>query len=160
MVEVRDLKNMEALSMLNEKQLGELAKLTEKRAFKVNEHIYEHGDRARYMFIVTKGLVSLRQLMPGDEVGIVFEMRERGEFFGAACLMKPQQYTLSAVCMEDTEVLAIDADKLFDLVETDPELGIKFMRKIAQLYFERYKVCKRQLYEMVKAPTIIAALPG
>jgi len=160
MVEVGDLKNLEALSVFNEKQLGELAKLTEKKSFKAKEHIYEHGDRAKYMFIVSKGLVSLRQLMPGDEVGIVFEMRERGEFFGAACLMKPQQYTLSAVCMEDTEVLAIDADKLFDLVESDPELGTKFMRKIAQLYFERYKVCKRQLYEMVKAPTIIAASPG
>ena len=160
MVDVGELKRIEMMSVFSEKQLNEIAGITEKKAFKAKDQICAHGDRAKYMFIVTKGLVSLRELMPGDEVGIVFEMRERGEFFGAACLMKPQQYTLNAVCMEDTELLAIDADKLFELCESDPELGHKFVRKIAQLYFERYKVCKRQLYEMVKAPTMIAALPG
>lgn len=160
MVDVSDLKKIEGMAVFSEKQLGDLAGITDKKTYKAKEHIYEHGDRARFMFIVTKGLVSLRQLMPGDEVGIVFEMRERGELFGAACVMKPQQYTLSAVCMEDSEVLAIDADKLFDLCEADPDLGYRFMKKIAQLYFERYKVCKRQLYEMVKAPTVISALPG
>jgi CRP/FNR family transcriptional regulator, cyclic AMP receptor protein len=160
MVDVGELKKVEALSVFSEKQLNEIASVTDKKSYKAKGHIYEHGDRAKYMFIVGKGLVSLRQLMPGDEVGIVFEMRERGEFFGAACVMKPQQYTLSAVCMEDTEVLAIDADKLFDLCDADPDLGYRFMKKIAQLYFERYKACKRQLYDMVKAPTMIAASPG
>jgi CRP/FNR family transcriptional regulator, cyclic AMP receptor protein len=160
MVDVGELKKIEGMSVFSEKQLSELAGITDKKPYKVKDHIYEHGDRAKYMFIVTKGLVSLRQLMPGDEVGIVFEMRERGEFFGAACVMKPQQYTLSAVCMEDTEILAIDADRLFDLCERDPDLGYRFMKKIAQLYFERYKACKRQLYDMVKAPTMISALPG
>lgn len=160
MVDLGELKKIEVMSIFSEKQLAEIANITDKKSYKPKDHIYEHGDRAKYMFIVTKGLVSLRQLMPGDEVGIVFEMRERGEFFGAACVMKPQEYTLTAVCMEDTEVLAVDADKLFDLCEADPELGYKFMRKIAQLYFERYKSCKRHLYEMVKAPTIISALPG
>jgi hypothetical protein len=28
------------------------------------------------------------------------------------------------------------------------------------LYFERYKNAKRQLFEMVKAPTIVTAAPG
>ncbi len=160
MVDVAELKKVEVMSIFSEKQLAEIAGITDKKSYKPKDHIYEHGDRAKHMFIVLKGLVSLRQLMPGDEVGIVFEMRERGEFFGAACVMKPQEYTLTAVCMEDTEVLAIDADKLFDLCDADPELGYKFMKKIAQLYFERYKACKRHLYEMVKAPTIISALPG
>jgi CRP-like cAMP-binding protein len=160
MVEVGDLKRLEIFGVLSETQLGELAKITDKKSYKGKDHIYEHGDRAKYIFIVTKGLVSLRQLMPGDEVGIVFEMRERGELFGAACVMKPQQYTLTAVTMEDTDLLAVDADKLLDLCEEDPYLGFRLMMKIAQLYFERYKICKRQLYEMVKAPTIISALPG
>jgi CRP-like cAMP-binding protein len=87
-------------------------------------------------------------------------MRERGELFGAACFMKPQQYTLTGVCLEDSEVLAIDADKLYDLCEADAEVGFKLMKKVAMLYFERYKNAKRQLFEMVKAPTIVTAAPG
>jgi CRP-like cAMP-binding protein len=160
MVDIGELKKYEIFAAFSDQQLAVLAKITEKQTFKANAHVYEHGDRAKAMFIVTKGLVSLREMKPGDQVGIAFEMRERGEMFGAACLMKPQQYTLTGVCLEDSEILAIDADKLFDLCEADTAMGYRLMQKVAQLYFERYKVAKRQLHEMVKTPTIITALPG
>jgi len=160
MVEARDLKKIEVFSMFSERQLEELAAIAESKSFKAQSRVYDHGDRAKFLYVTTKGLISLRELKPGDQVGIGFEMRERGELFGAACLMKPQNYTLTAVCLEDSEVIAIDADKLFDLCEKDTELGFQFMKRIAHLYFERYKVAKRQLHEMVKAPTIITALPG
>jgi len=110
--------------------------------------------------VVSKGLVSLRRFEPGDEVGIAFETREPGTLFGAASFMEPQEYTLTAVCMEDTEVMAIDADKLTELCKKDPAVGYELMLKIAQIYFERYKTAKRNLYGMVQAPTVIAALPG
>ncbi len=160
MVDVSEFKRLEIFSVFSDQQLDSLAKITEKMAFNAMTHVYEHGDRARFLFVVSKGLVSLRELKPGDQVGIAFELRERGELFGAACFMKPQQYTLTGVCLEDSEVLAIDADKLFDLCEADPDMGFKLMKKIAMLYFERYKSAKRQLFEMVKAPTIVTALPG
>ena len=160
MVDVSELKRLEVFSVFTDKQLEQVAKITEKKNFKIHSHVYEHGERAKYFFVVCKGLVSLRELKPGDQIGIAFEMRERGECFGAACFMKPQSYTLTGVCLEDSEVLAIDADKLFDLCEADAEMGYKFMKKIAGLYFERYKAAKRQLFEMVRTPTIVTALPG
>ena len=112
------------------------------------------------MFVVSKGLVGLRRIDPEDEVGIAFETRESGELFGAASFMHPQHYTLTAVCIEDSEVMAIDADKLSDLCEKDPAVGYKLMLKIAQIYFERYKTAKRNLHDMVRTPTVITALPG
>ena len=160
MVDVAELNKVEILSIFSEAQLEELSKIAEKKSYKAMAHIYERGERAKHLFIVTKGLVSLRELKPGDQVGIGFEMRERGELFGTACFMKPQEYTLSAVSLEDSELIAIDADKLFDLCEKDLDMGCKLMKKIAQVYFERYKVAKRQIREMVKTPTIITALPG
>jgi CRP-like cAMP-binding protein len=74
--------------------------------------------------------------------------------------MQPQEYTLTAVCLEDTEVLAIDSDKLAKMCEQDPLLGYRLMLKIAQIYFERYKTAKRNLYGMVHTPAVITALPG
>lgn len=160
MVGVGELAKYELFAVFSEMQLEKISKITEKKSFKAMAHIYEHGSRAKYLFVVTKGLVSLREIQPGDQVGIAFEMREAGELFGTACFMKPQEYTLTAVCLEDSELIAVDADKLADLCEADPEMGFKLMKKVAQIYFERYKVAKRQLREMVKAPTIITALPG
>ena len=130
------------------------------KTFEKGAHVYERGARADHIFVVINGLVSLNRFEPGDKIGIPFEKRERGELFGTACFMKPQKYTLTGVCMEDSEVLAIDADKLLKLCETDPDLGYKFLKEVAKVYFERYKIAKMQIHAMVKTPTIITALPG
>lgn len=160
MAEIKDLKKIELFGLLSEAQLDKIAKITEKKSFKKGAHVYQKGDRAKEMFVVLKGLVSLREIDPGDQFGVGFESRERGDFFGAACFMKPQQYTLTAVCMENAEVLAVNADKLFQLCEQDTDLGYQLMTKVAQIYFERYKLAKRQIYQMVKGPTIITAAAG
>jgi CRP-like cAMP-binding protein len=160
MVEAYKVAYMELFDLLSDEQLEEVAKITEKKSYKIHDHIYERGNAAKHLFVMKQGLVSLRRIDPGDEVGIAFETRKPGELFGAASFVKPQEYTLTAICQEDTEVMAIDADKLFELAEKDPAVGYQLMLKIAQIYFERYKTAKRSLHEMVRTPTIITALPG
>ena len=160
MAEVKELSKFDMFKPFSQSQLEEIAKITQKKTFKRNAHIYERGKRAKELFVVSKGLVSLRRIEPGDKVGIAFETREPGTLFGAASFMQPQEYTLTAVCMENTEVLAIDANKMFKLCEKDPNLGYRMMLKIAQIYFERYKTAKRNLYGMVHTPAVITALPG
>jgi len=160
MTKVGDFNKFDFFNAFSEKQLAELIKVTETKTFKKGSEIYKEGDRANYIFLVSKGWVSLRKIDPEKDIGISFENREKGELFGTACFMKPQEYTLNAICMEDSEVLKMDADKLFDLFQKDYQIGYLFLKEIAKVYFERYKSVKRQLYEMVKAPTIITALPG
>ena len=160
MVEATAMAYVDVFDLLSDEQLEELAKITVKKRYRIHDHIYERGNPAKQLFVVKKGLVSLRRIDPGDEVGIAFETRRPGELFGAAAFMKPQEYTLTAICLEDTEVMAIDADKLCELCEKNPTLGYQLMLKIAQIYFERYKMAKRSLHEMVRSPTLITALPG
>lgn len=160
MTKVDDFNKFDFFNAFSKDQLAGLAKVTETKTFKKGSEIYKEGDRANHIFIVTKGWVSLRKVDPERDLGIAFENREKGELFGTACFMKPQEYTLNAVCMEDSEVMALDADKLFDLFQKDYQIGYLFLKEVGKVYFERYKSVKRQLYEMVKAPTIITALPG
>ena len=51
--------------------------------------------------------------------------------------------------------MAIDAEKLFELCEKEHVAGFQLMLKIAQIYFERYKIAKRSLHDMVRTPTVI-----
>jgi CRP-like cAMP-binding protein len=160
MVEGKNLKKLDVFQAFSKDQLEKLSKITDEKSFKKGAAIYQRGSRADYIYVVLKGMVSLNRLEPGETIGISFEKREKGELFGAACFMQPQQYTLTAVCNENTDVAAINADKLFKLCEQDPEMGYKLLKEVAQIYFERYKAAKRQIHEMVKTPTIITALPG
>lgn len=160
MIKVDDFNTFDFFNAFSKDQLAALAKVTEKKTFAKGTQIYKEGDRANHIFLVTKGWVSLRKIDPEKDIGISFENRDRGELFGTACFMKPQEYTLNAICMEDSEVIKIDADKLFDLFQKDYQIGYLFLKEIAKVYFDRYKSVKKQLYEMVKAPAIITALPG
>jgi CRP-like cAMP-binding protein len=160
MVDVSELKKYEVFSAFSDKQLEQLAMITERITCKVDSHFYEDGDWANFLFVLSKGLVSLQEYRTGDQKGVAFEIRESGELFGAACLMTPQHHTMTGVCLEDSEVLAIDADELLALRQADAEMDHRFMKAVALLYFERYMATKRQLHEMTKTPTIGTALPG
>jgi len=67
--------------------LEELAEITDKKIYKKHAHVYERGDAAKHLFVVSKGLISLSRFDLGDQVGIAFEKRESGELFGAAAFM-------------------------------------------------------------------------
>jgi len=160
MVQVDEIKQLEFFNVFSQEQLEELSKITEKRNYEKGALVYQRGYRADHIYVVIKGSISLNRIEPGEKIGISFEKREQGELFGTACFMDPQEYTLTAVCMADSEVMVLDTNKLLEICERDPELGYKFVKEVAQIYFERYKVAKRQVHEMVKTPTIITALPG
>ena len=160
MVEVNEMKKLEVFNIFSEKQLEKLSKITEKKIFEKGALVYQRGYRADRFYLVTKGLVGLNKLVPGEKIRISFEHREKGELFGTACFLELQKYTLTAVCLQDSEVMSIDADKFFKLCQSDPELGYKFLKKVVQIYFERYQAAIGQIHEMIKTPTITTALPG
>ena len=148
MLNADDLKKTKTFETFTEKQLEELSKITVKKAFKTSHKIYRSGTPARNIFVVAEGLVNLREWNPEDKFSIGFETLDEGHLFGCASLTEHKNYTLNALCLEDTQVLAIEADKLFKLCERDPDLGYKIIKEIAQTYFQRYLTAKRQLHEL------------
>ncbi len=120
MVEVDEIKQLEFFNVFSQEQLEEISKITEKRNYEKGALVYQRGYRADHIYVVIKGLISLNRLEPGEKIGISFEKREQGELFGTACFMEPQEYTLTAVCMADSEVMVLDADKLLEICKRDP----------------------------------------
>jgi CRP-like cAMP-binding protein len=141
-----DLRQHEVFGVFPDVQLSRLAGITKKRTYRRNEPIYRRGDSAKHLFLVRKGLISLRDTEPGGLKGLYVETPGPGQVFGVASLMKPHQHTLTAVCLEDSEVLAIEADRLLRLCEEEPGLGSWFMMTIAHLYFSRYEHHRIQLF--------------
>lgn len=160
MVKVNNLNKLEFFSVFSDEQLERLSKISQSKFFKKGDQIYRKGDNATELFVVIDGSVSLMAIDPGDNIGIAYEERKRGEFFGPASFMTSRIYSLTAVCLTDTEALAINAEQLSGLCEEDSIVGYKFMKKIAEIYYERYITTKRQISQMVDTPTIITALPG
>ena len=148
MLKTDELKRIKTFKTFTEKQLEELSKITEKKTFKTSHQIYRSGTPAKNIFVIAEGLVNLREWNPEDKFSIGFETLDEGHLFGCGSLMDSKNYTLNAICLEDTEVVAIKADRLFELNERDSDLGHKIIKEIAQTYFQRYLTAKRQLHEL------------
>lgn len=160
MLKSDELKGCSFFLVFGEAELEKIGQVTEKKSYKKGDVVYKNGEPAQKFFIVSKGLVSLREYQPGDTFGIAFETRGPGEIFGTASLMPVKNYTLTAICQEDTQLFEVNVKGLEEIIQWAPTIGYVLMREVAHIYFDRYRLCKRQLYQMVKTPTLITALPG
>ncbi len=160
MLDSRELKDLEVFKELDDQQVASLAAIAEIKTFRKGDIVYERTQCAGHVWVVLRGAVSLRRFDPGDAIGLAFETRKRGQLFGAACLVQAGEYTLTAVCLEDSDLLALNEVKLRELFEKDARFGYRFMTKVAQIYFERYRIAKMQLFDMLKAARVTTAVPG
>ena len=155
MVPVGELKKFDFFKNLTDDQVARLAKITRVKKCKRGKVVYRQGAPAKDLFIVKKGTVSLRRVE--EHVGISFVSRVAGELLGAASLMEPREYTLTGLCLEDSEIYAIGAEKLFAIFQKDPLLGYKMALAVARIYFGLYQNARGQLLAMIKTPAIITA---
>lgn len=155
MVPVGELKKLDLFKDLTDEQVARLAKITKVKKCKRGQVVYRQGTPAKQLYLVKKGTVSLRRVE--EHVGISFVSRVAGELLGAASLMEPREYTLTGLCLEDAELYAIDAGKLFAIFQKDPVFAYKMALAVARIYFALYQNARGQLLAMVKTPTIITA---
>lgn len=156
MATIKEIEELEAFNGFNAEQKKRLARIAQKINYTKGQAVYLSKYRANRIFFVVKGRVDLRVLNSDGIVGVSFGTLGDGQLFGGASLLKPQAYTVTAHCQADSEFLVIEANDLLDLMVTDYQLGYRFMKKVAQVYFDRYERTKTQLHDMLKAPTLVA----
>lgn len=137
MTQAHILKEVELFRDLTETQLEKISRNAQEKVYDSEEIIFLHGDEAKALFVLLEGTVDLKIKAFEDIDLMTSKLTRKGDVFGTASLMMPQLYNVTARCLENTRVLAIDAYALRGLVDDDPKLGLEIMRRLAQLYFGR-----------------------
>jgi CRP/FNR family cyclic AMP-dependent transcriptional regulator len=156
MTTIHELDELEVFSEFNPEQKKKLSLIARRMNFKKGDEVYLSRYRANRVFVLVEGKVDLRVLNPDGAVGVSFGTLGDGKLFGGSSLLKPQDYTVTALCDEDCELLVMESNALIDLMDQDHELGHKLMKKVAGIYFDRYERTKNQIHEMIKATTLVA----
>jgi len=103
--------------------------------------MYQKGDPARSLFLVREGKVILvmeNYMGPHRApMQITVDVITRGDSMGWSALVEPYVYTLGALCIDRSEVVALDALKLRELSEKEPELGYKIMQATTKVISNR-----------------------
>jgi CRP-like cAMP-binding protein len=134
---------------LTDQQLHNVEKCCQLQQYNNGAVIYQQNTPASKMYIILEGMVSLDDVV--DSVtSISYERRGPKGIIGTASMLRLKLYSLTATCLETTQVIAIDVPCLEKICEQDFEVGYKVMSEVAFVFFQRYERAKTRLYNVFK----------
>jgi CRP-like cAMP-binding protein len=134
---IQDFKLFEGLS---KEQLKTIADLTELKQIPDGETLFREKDPANNLYILLKGKVRIQvQLTSKPETIAITILSQPGQLIGWSGLVPNQHYTAAAICLEDSQMLAIEGTKLMNALEKDCDMGFKIMRKISEVISDRLR---------------------
>ncbi len=128
------LKNVSIFEKASEMALADLVTVSEEKTFKERETILSAADTNKFLYIIVSGRVQLKQ---GDTV---FSDLEARQFFGETTVLNPMPFGRDAVVMENTTVLRISSDQLYQVMALHPSLARGFLGELSKrLHQEQFK---------------------
>src|SRR5438876_6462907 len=118
-VEQSLLTDVPIFKLLDDSERATLCQLFEGHQVAVGETIFHEGEPGDEIFLVSSGRI---QVFITSDTGerIILGENTRGDVFGEISLLDGGPRTASAVAIDDSEVLTLDRDKLFELVKRHP----------------------------------------
>jgi CRP-like cAMP-binding protein len=123
---------------VTEEQFDKIFKRLETGKFVEGENIFQKGDEPSHIYIVRKGKIGL--MMIEQQINLLKKALVTGECFGVASLMAMRRHTSTAVALEDSEVMVLSREALWQLRREDIELFALLMMNIARELARRLKL--------------------
>ena len=141
MVTAELLRTYDFFKGLTDAQLQKLVTIATYESYAAETQIYNIGDPAVKLYIVKEGKLVLVMdsfkgpIRPAKQVNVEFVLE--GEWMGWSALVEPYKYTLRALCVEKSKLIALDAVALRKMLHDDTVLGFNIMQSVAKLIASR-----------------------
>jgi CRP-like cAMP-binding protein len=136
---------------LPEHVLDECAALATLADLAAGTTLFEEGACNPFLYVVVRGRVALDIQVPGRGQVRVLSI-EPGEMLAWSALLGGGTMTVSAVALEDTQMLALPGAKLLDVCQTNPDAGFQVMRRMADALAQRLVATRLQLLDLFAEP--------
>ena len=142
---------------VDEECLKSVADISEEKSFKSGDvifeesgelkasaHLYEKGEEASHLMIISEGQVDIAFKLPGDRKVVVGTLTA-GDLASISALVPPYHLSASGIAKQDGKLIQIEAAKLRELLEENPELGYRLMSGISQALLARLDQTRSEL---------------
>src|SRR3954451_13545801 len=111
--------------------------------YKAGEHIFREGDLGTEMYIINEGKVEILNQV-GDEEQLLAVL-EKGDFFGEMSVLEDLPRAASARAGTGIRLLQINASTFAFLLQGNPEIAVRMMRKLSRRLSETDEMLKSVL---------------
>ena len=119
--------------------------------FGVQQQIFQEESDADHFYLIRAGRVALETFVPGTGV-ITIQTIGTGEALGWSWLFPPYRWHFSARSIDETDVVAFDAQALREKTEENHDFGYDIAMRIAQIMLQRLQATRMQLLDFYAPP--------
>ena len=124
--------------------LDQIAMASEEKSVPAGTQIFGVGDDADELYLIEQGEVDIQYPLGGGELRTV-DTAVAGELIMWSSLVHPHKSTAAAAVHHDAKLIAIDANRLRDLCNSDRKLAYHLQLDIARLLAARLQGTRVQL---------------
>ncbi|HUU40196.1 MAG TPA: cyclic nucleotide-binding domain-containing protein [Desulfatiglandales bacterium] len=157
------IKNTSIFNDLDEEEVTEILKITKEKRFSESEIIMKEGEEGDSMYIVVDGNVEVSKTLTMKTGEDDYTEREKiltsfkaqdNVVFGEIAMIDKENRSASVVATTDCILLEITREDFLDLVEKKSHMGVKILRKIAELLANRLRQSSQDLIRLTTALSI------
>ncbi|HEX9944345.1 MAG TPA: cyclic nucleotide-binding domain-containing protein [Thermoanaerobaculia bacterium] len=110
------------------------------RELKAGEYVFREGELGTEMYIINEGKVEILNQV-GDEEQLLAVL-EKGDFFGEMSVLEDLPRAASARALTDVRLLQINGSTFDQLLQGNPEIAVRMMRKLSRRLRETDEMLK------------------
>jgi CRP/FNR family transcriptional regulator len=146
MISTVELARLPFFKDLDDDERELLAGIARRESAVAGRRIFEEGEPSHTLYIVVSGLVSLRQKSHHDAAEVAMSVGHPGELIGVSAMLgEAGTHPVSALCLEPTELIEIDAPVLMAALESKPGVGFRILRLLTHIVAERLAAARAQI---------------
>jgi len=136
-----------------ETELAALNNIVRENKYVEGDIIFNEGDESTELYILVKGEIELQIKIAPQLADSTILVVKPCEIFGELSFVDPKPRAATARCVKKTIVALIRRDDFEKLVQTNPDIGLRFYRNIALLLSDKLRRMNGYLRE-----TLVRAL--
>jgi CRP-like cAMP-binding protein len=133
---------------LNEDMIDLLSPLFETFSCQPGTVIFQQGDRAEFLYLLTDGKVDM-SFKPYDGIPITVSHVGKGGLFGWSAVVGSDKYTSSAVAIENVEAFRVHGSELRKFCVEHPKEGKDILEHLADDVSFRWQDAHKQVQSIL-----------
>jgi CRP-like cAMP-binding protein len=132
---------------LSDEDEQKLAEVSRAQDFPAGTVIFTEGSTPADLYLLRSGRVELCMNVLARGCLPILTL-EAGDLVGWSVVIGQGEMTATATAVEDTQVIAISADKLRELCDQDHDIGYQIMRRMAETLSRRLVATRLQVLDL------------
>jgi CRP/FNR family cyclic AMP-dependent transcriptional regulator len=133
---------------LNQDEMELLTPLFESLSCRAGTVVFQQGTPADFLYFIITGKVEM-SFKPYDGTPIIVGHMEKGGLFGWSAVVGSENYTSSAIAIEEVKALRVRGSELRKFCVEHPEAGKDILERLADGVSSRWKDAHRQVQSIL-----------